>query len=78
MQKLFARIERGLTMEIRVHDPTEAPDSSDQGKEALEISELRTISQVLQFPVMHGQPVLQLPQPDDSDNSSTIEPEMGR
>jgi hypothetical protein len=57
MESLLARIERGMTVEVRFIEP---PSAQDDAKSAV-YSDLRTASKALQFPVMAQEPVLKLP-----------------
>ena len=68
LHSLFARIERGMTVEIRfIHQPLSSEDpeqkKSDQEKEA-DFAKLAAISPQLVFPLPAANPILMLPRSD--------------
>ncbi len=74
LESLFARIERGMTVEIRFLPPPvlQAADGDQPAqKEPAEFEELRKIVPQLSFPTPGESPILQLPPPPDGEAKST-------
>lgn len=68
LESMFARIERGMKVEIRTSIeslPDESPDEDRQVNDALE--EVRTIGLGLSFPKISSDPILSLPSVPDAD-----------
>jgi len=64
LNSIFSRVERGMTIEIKILPPThEELDPAEGFKPSTEFTNLREITSQLVFPEMKGTPVTQLPPP---------------
>ena len=71
LRSLLARVERGMTVEIRMLPHSIVQDGSDVNEvkdESQEMTKLRDLRTELTFPTASENPVLPLPSPDPSDN----------
>lgn len=75
MESLFARIERGMTVEIRFIPPAESRETIEGGEiESVAptvFEQLNNVSTELDFPALQGEPILRLPtrEPNEAEKS---------
>lgn len=72
LESILARVERGMSVEIRLLPPPikEAEDGEEPEKEPPEYQTLREVANALVFPSMTGDPVLDLPSPEPKKSTS--------
>ncbi len=74
LESIIARVERGMTVEVRVLPPADKePEEGEEAEEALQVyRELEEISGQLVFPKVEGTPILALPseKPDNKDRTT--------
>lgn len=71
MEQLFAKVERGMTVELRLLPPPPGEEIDEQGaaEQAQTFADLAAISGRLDFPKILGEPLLALGKPDGRDEA---------
>jgi|SoiMethySBSTD1v2_1073268.scaffolds.fasta_scaffold26634_3 hypothetical protein len=73
LRDMWARVERGMTVEVRFLPPAAKPNATaEEAREAKAYKDLERIQRELVFPAIEGEPMLELPKAETSGDGARL------